>query len=205
MTSQQDTISGGGLIDGGDQGEDVASGIYAGHVASQDDLPTEMQGALENSLSLETDASDDAVSNIRARYGADVTEKASVLLYKLSEGRLMINSWKAAGFTSLAEALRALDSPSVRVNAAHFRDNWIRTIGGAKAVHRLNKLMDDGVSASVQFSAAKMVLELAGHTKGGDAGEKPQAEMTEAELQDFIDRMERQIANGKAPVIKIKP
>ena len=200
-TTGVDPISQAPLIDKGDQWKGVEAGNYAGDDGGEggDTALLQDDGELQ-----EGDQGDDQsrFAVVRRRNAA---EKAADLIHRLSLGRNFDSSWKYAGFRSAVEARRAMDSPGLRAQAMHMRDSWLKTEGAAKAIHRLNKLMDDGVSPSVQLGAAKLVLELAGHAKGGDAAEKPMAEMTEAELQDLIDRMERQMAGGKSPVIKVKP
>lgn len=112
------------------------------------------------------------------------------------------------GYEDAQKIGRATRSEPVQAELLARRSAKLRTTLAAKALQTIENLLEsEKTPAATRFSAAKWVLEQAGHGDHQDGGkDKPLHEMSEAELVAFMDRAQKVIdAGGDAPVIKVAP
>lgn len=113
-----------------------------------------------------------------------------------------------AGYEDCLKNRQIGRSEAVQVELLSVRRSRLRGDLASKALTAMEKLVtDDKTPAATRFSAAKWILEQAGHTDQADDGrDKPLAEMTEAELRAFLIKAEATVAaGGSAPIITITP
>lgn len=126
---------------------------------------------------------------------------------KIGTGAQKIGS-EGAGHVNAGSLAKAERSEAVQAAAKARRAARIKVSLAQKALVAIEDLVTSPKTpAATRFSAAKWILEQAGHREGQDGtGDKPIAEMTEGELLAFVQRTERAIAEGgKPPVIKVTP
>lgn len=113
-----------------------------------------------------------------------------------------------AGYGNAANRAKAMRSEAVQAELKARRAAQIKGTLAHKALKAMEYLVtNEKTPAATRFSAAKWVLEQAGHITGqDDQADKPLAEMSEAELAAFMRKAERTIAEGgKAPLIRVTP
>lgn len=105
------------------------------------------------------------------------------------------------------EAYRLMRKPHVQDAVKDAQNRLIAGSGTNVALKTLLEVMQDTKApASARVSAAGKMLDAAGHfsKKSDDDREKPLHEMTDAELQSFLERCNQVIASGaEPPVIRI--
>ena len=117
----------------------------------------------------------------------------------------------AAGYANRAVAAAAWRGSRVQAAIKALTRSHIRGPSVIKAIRTMDELMDEkpGRSDAVRLTAAKWVLESAGHGAKADSdglSDKPLAEMTEDELGRFIASQAAVIErNGHAGVIDVTP
>lgn len=91
---------------------------------------------------------------------------------------------------------------------ADYGDRLIATEGRTLAYQTLKRLMGASMPPMVQLGAAKAMFSAAGIATAPQdkQADKPLNEMTEAELRQFIAKMDKIVAEGgEAPVITVIP
>jgi hypothetical protein len=138
-----------------------------------------------------------------------VGQKSLVLGY-LATGDKEASS-RDAGYSSTAAAEAAWRSPRVQAAIKALARAEIQGAAVIMAVRTMQELMEakPGRSDAVRLTAAKWVLESAGHGAKADPGglsDKPLAEMTEDELARFITAQQGVIdKHGHAGIIDVTP
>lgn len=116
-----------------------------------------------------------------------------------------------AGYASAAAASAAWRSPRVQAAIKALVRSELNGAAVITAIRTMQELMEAkaGRSDAVRLTAAKWVLESAGHgakQDSGGLGDKPLAEMTEDELARFIASQSAVIErNGHAGIIDVTP
>lgn len=113
-----------------------------------------------------------------------------------------------AGYGNALELHAALRSEAVQAELKAIRASRIKATLAQKALKAMENLItSDKTPAATRYTAAKWVLEQAGHKDAqADLQDKPLNEMSEAELGAFIARSQKVIDDGgDRPTITIKP
>ena len=141
--------------------------------------------------------------------GLTAQARTMVLEYLLTGDREVAE--QAAGYGNAAAAATAWRGKRVQEAIKALARAEIRGPAVIMAIRTMTELMEvkPGRSDAVRLTAAKWVLESAGHGAKADSdglGDKPLAEMTEDELSRFIASQSAVIErNGHAGIIDVTP
>jgi hypothetical protein len=137
---------------------------------------------------------------------AGMTDRQAAFVKSFIETGCVSTSAQVAGYADASGGFNALRSQTVQAALYDYRERLIKTEGATQAYRTLIELMKPGNPGGVRFSAAKYLMDAAGHGAQPDAGgkEKPLHEMTEAQLQAFVEKM-RTIEAPDRPVITVIP
>lgn len=125
----------------------------------------------------------------------DLDERTSVFVEQYTQTGDAAQSALKAGYSHGNYGWRLLRSNRVQRALHDYRERLIKTEGATQAYQTLKELMKPGNSGTVRLGAAKVVMDMAGHTSkgGGGDGDKPMSEMTPDELRDLIAKLDKTI------------
>lgn len=150
------------------------------------------------------------MSNELAKAGGGLTAEQAALIEALSGDGVPADQelMQTAGYDNAQKLGSALASPAVVAELKTRRKSRIGTTLAAKALRAMEQLIEsDKTPAATRFSAARWMLEQAGHGSQVDDGrDKPLHEMSEAELLAFMEKAQRVVeAGGSPPIITVTP
>jgi len=138
-----------------------------------------------------------------ARLDGPQTEKqAAFVLHYATKGISGAEAARMAGYSAPKnDAHRLLQLPHVRAAVRAARETAINGDLAKLALETLHDLMaNEATPAPVRLGAARFSLEMAGHAAGKHEtplADRPLAEMSVAELQQFVEEGERALASVK--------
>ena len=126
---------------------------------------------------------------------APLTDQQRRFVDALLEGKTEKESLQIADYAQTTCAAAILRSKSVQIALRAGREAQIRGELASSALTALRDLIGPQTPAATRFQAVKWVLD---YDKANDqAGDKPLAEMTEAELMAVIERTQAVIAEAQ--------
>ena len=137
-----------------------------------------------------------------------MNDRQKRLVEAVRSGLSIDEAGEVAGYEDPGNLALATRSPLVQAELKAIRQTQIKAKLAQKAMKAIENLIDsEGTPAATRFSAAKWVLEQAGHTNSqAEVDDKPLHEMTEKELLAFMAKAERAIKEGgSAPIINVTP
>jgi hypothetical protein len=137
---------------------------------------------------------------------AGLTDRQRLFVSAFIESGSISDASDKAGYADASGGYQALKSEIVQRALHDYRERLIKTEGATLGYKTMLELARPGNPGGVRFSAAKYLMDAAGHgAKVEDGGkEKPLHEMTEAQLQAFVEKM-RQLEAADRPVITVIP
>lgn len=133
------------------------------------------------------------------------TEKQAKFVEALLQGHSIPEAGRIAGYSHDSGAYQAVSSGTVQKLLREYRQRVVNTTGASRALNVMMDLLDEKTPATVRFNAARWILVAAG-IGSDDEADKPLAELTEAELERLVDKLEARAKAGEpAPLISVRP
>jgi hypothetical protein len=136
-----------------------------------------------------------------------LTERQAAFCSSLIRGAKIQEAALAAGYSHGESGYQALASSAVQAALHDYRDRTLKTEGATLAMQTMMDLCDAKVPAGVRFSAAKWIMEAAGHVAGqpGAGGDEvPVHQMTLDQLRRHADGLRQQIDRQEAELPRIE-
>lgn len=136
-----------------------------------------------------------------------LTDKQAAFCQALVRGASISDAALAAGYSHSETGYAVLDSSAVQAALHDYRDRTLKTEGAILAMQTMMDLCSDKTPAGVRFSAAKWIMEVAGHVAaqpGAGGDETPEHQMTLDQLRRRAATIRQQIDRQEAdmPVIE---
>jgi hypothetical protein len=134
----------------------------------------------------------------------DMTDKQAALVSALLQGHSIPAAGRIAGYAHDSGAYQAVSSATVQNSLRAWRQRVLNTRGRILGINTLIELCEDKETpAGVRFNAAK-ALAFAGVELDEDESEI--GDMTEAQLEQVVRKLEaKAAAGGDPPVIRVRP
>lgn len=136
---------------------------------------------------------------------SDMTEKQAAFVSALLQGHSIPAAGEIAGYAHASGAYQAVRSGTVQAALREWRQKVVNTTGATLGLNTMIELCGNDQPAGVRFQAAKFLMLAGGAGKDEGEGEGEIGDMSEAQLEELVHRLEaNKRAGGEPPVIRVR-